>query len=173
MALRSIPPRTACKRDDKKRKPRIIGADPVRFRTGRSIIKDRDSFDTWKPSIQTPNKKSLKKGFISEPPKYPHRPIEEIFENKKTYQITIEMPHHQKNEIKVEIKNDILIVESAKVDFNYCEEILLPSDILPESYEQSFNNGILAISFKKQQIKRTSQNDYLSFFNILLPQTQN
>lgn len=172
MALRSIPPNTACKHDKSRTSSRrnIKITDPVRFRTERSRGggvnigiggmggKESGSQDTWKPftPVKAPSRKPSK-GFISEPPENPHRPKIEKFENNKEYQVIVEIPHHQENEIKVEIKDDILTIESAKTDLNYHEEILLSKNVLPEGYEQNFNNGILAITFKKEQLKRTSK----------------
>ena len=171
MPLRSIPPRTACKRNNEKEKNRILGADPVRFRTRRAEGLDiggggigsiegngpSGDQDVWKPSIQQTPSRKPSKSFISEPPENPRRPEIEKFEDKKQYQVIVDFPHHQENEIKVGLKDDILIIESTKTDLNYHEEILLSKNVLPEDYEQSFNNGILAITFKKKQLKRTSK----------------
>lgn len=166
--LRSIPPRTACsptRRDVRERKP-IRVADPVRFRTrrpfqvqigiggmgNREVVKNQD---TWKPRVQALRKEPPKKCSVGEPPKYPRRPTEEISEDKEAYRIIIEMPYHQENEIKVDIKEDILSIESNKSDFNYYKEFLMPPDVLPKGYKQSFKNGILTISFEKA--KRTKK----------------
>lgn len=158
--IRSIPPITSCgpNRRDARKRASIRIADPVKFRTrmfqgqvmigniGNRIVREQD---IWKPHVQTSRKK-LKRCFVSEPPKYPHRPIEEIFEDEKTYQVVIEMFHHYENEMRIDIKEDILSVESAKSGFSYYKEFLVPLDVLPESRRQTFKNSILAISFEKQ-----------------------
>lgn len=156
--IRSIPPITSCGPSNKRR--RVISADPVRFLTrgfqiqigigglgNRKFAKDKD---TWKLHIQASRQKPLEKCFVGEPPKYPLRPAEEIFENKKIYQVIIDMPHHQEKEIKVDIKEDILSVESAKPDFSYYKEFLIPSsDVFLGNYQKTFKNGVLAVSFEK------------------------
>jgi len=163
--------KTALERAEKNGSPRVIrhkrplsSMDPVRFRTrrpfqvqigiggmgNREVVKNQD---TWKPRVQALHKEPPKKCSVGEPPKYPRRPIEEISEDKEAYRIIIEMPYHQENEIKVDIKEDILSIESNKSDFNYYREFLMPSDVLPKDYKQSFKNGILEIRFKKKKDK--------------------
>lgn len=161
--IRSIPPITSCGSSNKRRKVRSAG--PVKFRIRgfqiqigigglgerKSTKKDRN---VWRPHIQTQTlrKKPLEKCSVGEPPKYPRRPLEEIFEDKKAYQIIIEMFHHQQNEIKVDVKEDILSIESVKSDFNYYKEFLIPPDVLPEKHQQTFKNGFLTIFFEKAKM---------------------
>ncbi len=144
--IRSIPPITSCGPNNKRRRVRFSG--PVIFRIGglgerKPAKKDRN--------IRRPH---IQKCSVGEPPKYPRRPFEEIFEDKKTYQIIIEMFHHQQNEIKVDVKEDILSIESAKSDFNYYKEFLMPPDVLPQSHQQTFKNGLLTIFFEKAKMPR-------------------
>jgi len=161
--IRSIPPRTARNSIPKnKTKVRPIKvADPVKFRTrgpfqiqigiggmgNKEVVKNQDD---WKPHTQASRRKLHKQCCIGEPPRYARRPVEEISEDKKTYRIIIEMPYHQENEIKIEIIADVLIIESTKSDFNYHEEFLIPPDVLND-YKQSFQNGVLMLSFEKER----------------------
>jgi len=166
-----IPPRTACgstSRDVRERKP-IRVADPVRFRTrgfqlqigiggmgNRELVKNQDA---WKPHIQASHREPPKQCSVGEPPKYTRRPVEEISEDKEAYRIIIEMPYHQENEIKVDIIADVLSIQSTKPDFNYYQEFLIPLDVLPNNYKQSFQNGILTFSFEKakKEVRRMSK----------------
>lgn len=111
--------------------------------------KNAGSSDSWQPKVVQPSdKKSLRTASIAEPPEFPRRPTEEIFEDKETYLIVIEVPHHEESEINVELQDDILSIETTK--YSYYKEFILP-DVLPEIQSQKFNNGILSIIFKKKQ----------------------
>ena len=116
----------------------------------KEVVKNQDD---WKPHTQASSGKSHKKCCIGEPPRYARRPVKEIFEDKKTYRIIIELPYHHENEMKVKIIEDILIIESTKSDFNYYEEFLIPHDVLLNDYKQGFKNGLLVLSFEKERKK--------------------
>lgn len=151
----------------------IIRAREKRIRGGiRSVgnSKNVGSSDSWQPKIvQPPDRKSLRTSSIAEPQEYPRRPTEEQIEDKNTYQIIVEIPHHKESEVNVELQGDILSVETTK--YKWYKEFFLPANVLAEDYEQKFQNGILSIAFKKEinkkgQVKSKQLLNCLSFFRI-------
>ena len=76
-------------------------------------------------------------------------PIVDVFDEKDHILIIAELPGIDEKSIKLELKEDILLLEAESKDRKYTKEILLPVQIDFESKEMKFQNGILEVKFKK------------------------
>ena len=75
-------------------------------------------------------------------------PLVDVFDEKDSIGVIVELPGVQENEIKLEVKGDILDLETTG-EKKYAKEILLPAKVDGASQEMSFKNGILEVRFKK------------------------
>ncbi|MDO9575589.1 MAG: archaeal heat shock protein Hsp20 [bacterium] len=92
-------------------------------------------------------------GNIKKTPKGPvveevREPIVDVFDEKDHISIIIEMPGVAAEDIKVDVKGDILKLSAATGDRKYSKEVLLPSKVKGEP-EIAYKNGILEIKLKK------------------------
>lgn len=77
-------------------------------------------------------------------------PLVDIFDEPDTIVVIVELPGAQKEEIKLEVKDDILSLETSG-ERKYAKEILLPAKIDPDSQEVSYKNAVLEVKFKKKK----------------------
>lgn len=75
-------------------------------------------------------------------------PLVDVFDEKDFVGVIAELPGVQENEIKLEMKGDVLNLVTAG-EKKYAKEILLPAKVISDSKEVSFKNGILEVKFKK------------------------
>ena len=95
-------------------------------------------------------------GNIKKTPKGPvvkeeREPIIDIFVEKDHVLIVAELPGVEEDDIKTEIKGDILDLSAERGDRKYKKEVLLPCAVDVESMEKSYKNAILEIKFKKTE----------------------
>ena len=76
-------------------------------------------------------------------------PLTDVFDEQKEIRIYAEMPGVRGQDIKLEIKEDILDISAQTGDRKYHKEILLPAKVKAETMTSSYNNGILEIKVKK------------------------
>ncbi len=76
-------------------------------------------------------------------------PLTDVFNEKREIVIMAEMPGVSKNDIKMDLKGDILEISAKNESRNYRKEILLPAKVKTENMTSSYNNGILEIKIKK------------------------
>jgi len=76
-------------------------------------------------------------------------PLTDVFDEEKEIRIYAEMPGVRGQDIKMEIKEDILDISAQTGDRKYHKEILLPAKVKAETMTSSYNNGILEIKVKK------------------------
>ena len=76
-------------------------------------------------------------------------PITDIFDEDGEIRIYAEMPGIDQEDIKLELKEDILDISAQTGDRKYYKEILLPAKVQAEILESSYNNGILEVKVKK------------------------
>lgn len=76
-------------------------------------------------------------------------PLTDVFDEEKEIRIYAEMPGVRQQDIKLEIKEDILDISAQTGDRKYHKEILLPAKVKAETMTSSYNNGILEIKVKK------------------------
>ena len=76
-------------------------------------------------------------------------PITDVFDEKKEIRVYAEMPGVSENDIKVDLKGDILNISAKNGDRKYRKEVLLPAEGKNKVFTSSFKNGILEIKIKK------------------------
>ncbi len=93
-------------------------------------------------------------GNIKKTPKGPkveeeREPITDVFDEKEEIRVYAEMPGVNQEDIKLDLKGDILDIFVQSGDRKYHKEVLLPAKVKPETLESSYKNGILEIKIKK------------------------
>ncbi len=76
-------------------------------------------------------------------------PMTDVFDEKTTIQVIVEMPGVQKKDVTVDLQDDVLTVSAKNAKRKYQKEIVLPSKIKPDSLSYSFKNAILEIKLDK------------------------
>lgn len=76
-------------------------------------------------------------------------PITDIFNEKKEIVVIAEMPGIEENEIKIDLKGDILEISAVSKSRSYRKELLLPAKAEKQNLKHKFTNGILEIRIKK------------------------
>ncbi len=93
-------------------------------------------------------------GNIKKTPKGPtveeeREPISDVFDEKEEIRVYAEMPGVNQEDVKLDLKGDILDISAQTGDRKYHKEILLPAKVKAETLTSSYKNGILEISIKK------------------------
>ena len=93
-------------------------------------------------------------GNVKKTPKGPkveeeREPITDVFDEDQEIRIYAEMPGVNQEDIKLDLKEDILDISAQTGDRKYHKEILLPSKVQAETMTSSYANGILEIKVKK------------------------
>ncbi len=94
-------------------------------------------------------------GNIKKTPKGPiveeeREPIVDVFDEKDHIMVIAELPGVNEEDIKTEIKGDILNISTQKEERKYKKEILLPSKVEADPTSSIYKNGILELKLKKQ-----------------------
>ena len=76
-------------------------------------------------------------------------PITDIFDEKDEIKVYAEMPGVNEQDIKLDLKGDILDISAKSKERKYHKEALLPAKVKPETLASSYKNGILEIKIKK------------------------
>jgi len=76
-------------------------------------------------------------------------PITDVFDEKAEVVIIAEMPGIEENDIKVDLKGDMLEISALSKTRTYRKELLLPVKAAKKNLRQKFTNGILEIRIKK------------------------
>jgi len=93
-------------------------------------------------------------GNIKKTPKGPtvdeeREPIADLFDEKDEIKIYAEMPGISQEDIKLDLKEDILDISARSGDRKYHKEVLLPIKVKAENLTSSYKNGILEVKIKK------------------------
>lgn len=93
-------------------------------------------------------------GNVKKTPKGPtveevREPITDVFDEKEEIVVMAEMPGIGEEDIKLDLKGDILDISAQSGDRKYHKEVLLPSKVKPETMSFSYKNGILEARMKK------------------------
>ncbi|MDD2714906.1 MAG: Hsp20/alpha crystallin family protein [Candidatus Wallbacteria bacterium] len=78
-------------------------------------------------------------------------PITDVFDEADEVKIYAEMPGVNQEDIKLDLKEDILDISARNGNRKYHKEILLPVKILPGNLTSSYKNGMLEIMLKKSR----------------------
>jgi len=93
-------------------------------------------------------------GNVKKTPKGPkvdeeREPITDVFDEKDEIKVYAEMPGVRQEDIKIDLKEDILDIFAQSGDRKYHKEILLPAKVKMEYLISSYTNGMLEITIKK------------------------
>jgi HSP20 family protein len=72
-------------------------------------------------------------------------PVVDIFEEKDHTLVLAEMPGISAEDVRIEVKDDLLCIYAEKMDKKYSKEVLLPQTYPKDKMSISCNNGILEI----------------------------
>jgi HSP20 family protein len=76
-------------------------------------------------------------------------PITDIFDEDGEIRIYAEMPGVNREDIKLDLKEDILDISAKTGDRKYYKEVLLPAKVQTDTMASSYTNGILEVKVKK------------------------
>ena len=76
-------------------------------------------------------------------------PMVDVFEEKDHVLVVAEMPGIGEEDVKLELKQDILTLSAAKGDQKYRKEVLLPGTFPPEKMRHKCRNGVLEVKLLK------------------------
>lgn len=93
-------------------------------------------------------------GNIKKTPKGPivreeREPMTDVFDEKEEVRVYAEMPGVNEEDIKVELKGDILEISAQSGERKYHKEILLQTKVNPATLTHRYRNGILEIRIQK------------------------
>lgn len=93
-------------------------------------------------------------GNIKKTPKGPiveeeREPITDVFDEKEEIIVIAEMPGINEEDIKLDLKGDILDISAQSQDRKYHKEVLLLAKVKPETLTSSYKNGILEVKVSK------------------------
>ena len=72
-------------------------------------------------------------------------PVVDLFEEKDHLLIVAELPGVSTGDVRIEVKDDVLIIAATKGEKKYRKEVLLPGSYQREKMRLSCNNGVLEI----------------------------
>jgi HSP20 family protein len=76
-------------------------------------------------------------------------PITDMFDEENEIMVIAEMPGIEFEDIKIDLKEDILEIFAASKSRTYRKELLLPAKVTLQNLSHKFTNGILEIRIKK------------------------
>jgi HSP20 family protein len=72
-------------------------------------------------------------------------PMVDVFEEEDHLLVLAELPGIGKEDVRVEVKDDVLTISAERGDKKYRKEVLLPRTVSKEKMQVSCNNGVLEI----------------------------
>jgi HSP20 family protein len=93
-------------------------------------------------------------GNIKKTPKGPtveeeREPMTDVFDEKEEIRIYSEMPGVNEEDIKFDLKGDILDISAQSGERKYHKEVLLPVQVKKEALSYTYKNGVLEVRIKK------------------------
>jgi HSP20 family protein len=76
-------------------------------------------------------------------------PMVDIFEEDEHLLVLAELPGIGREDVRIDLKDDVLTIAAARGDKKYRKEVLLPRSVTKEKMQVACNNGILEIKFLK------------------------
>jgi HSP20 family protein len=76
-------------------------------------------------------------------------PMVDVFEEDDHMLVVAELPGIGKEDVRVDVKDDVLTISAEKGEKKYRKEVLLPRSVSKEKMQVSCNNGILEIKCPK------------------------
>jgi HSP20 family protein len=77
-------------------------------------------------------------------------PMVDVFEEEGHVLVLAELPGIGKDDVKVEVKDDVLTIAAERGEKKYRKEVLLPYSVAKEKIQIACNNGVLEIKCFKQ-----------------------
>lgn len=75
-------------------------------------------------------------------------PLVDVFDEEKEIVVVVELPGVSEDQIRIEVADDILSLETTG-ERKYAKEALLPSAVAAETLQKTYKNGILELRLKK------------------------
>jgi HSP20 family protein len=93
-------------------------------------------------------------GNIKKTPKGPiveeeREPMTDVFDEKEEVRVYAEMPGVNEEDIKFDLKGDILDISAQSGERKYHKEVLLPVQVKKEGLSYTYKNGVLEVRIKK------------------------
>jgi HSP20 family protein len=93
-------------------------------------------------------------GNIKKTPKGPtveeeREPITDVFDEEDEVRVYAEMPGVNEEDIKVDLREDILDISAQSGERKYHKEVLLPVQVKKEGLSYTYKNGVLEVRIKK------------------------
>jgi len=76
-------------------------------------------------------------------------PMVDVFEEKDHLLVLAELPGISKDDVRIDLEDDVLTISAEKKDKKYRKEVLLPRSVSKEKMQVACNNGVLEIKFLK------------------------
>jgi HSP20 family protein len=76
-------------------------------------------------------------------------PMIDVFEEDDHLLVVAELPGIGKEDVRIDVKDDVLTISAEKGDKKYSKEVLLPRSVSAQKMQVSCNNGILEIKCPK------------------------
>jgi HSP20 family protein len=73
----------------------------------------------------------------------------DVFEEEDHLLVLAELPGIGKEDVAIELKDDVLTISAERGDKKYRKEVLLPRNVSKEKMQVSCNNGVLEIKCLK------------------------
>ena len=81
-------------------------------------------------------------------------PLTDIIEGDDDVAVTVEIPGVEKNNIELNVTNDILEIKVDTPNRKYHKRLDLPCDVLPKTTKATYKNGVLDVVIKRKEKKR-------------------
>lgn len=76
-------------------------------------------------------------------------PLVDVFEETDHVLVVAELPGISDEDLKLELRDDVLVLDAAQGEKKYRKEVLLPRAFPPERMTHSCRNGVLEVRFQK------------------------
>ncbi|QIW23419.1 Hsp20/alpha crystallin family protein [Sulfolobus sp. S-194] len=83
-------------------------------------------------------------------------PLVDVIEKNDEIRVIAEVPGVNKDQIKVKISGNKLIIQAQGEDRKYYKEVELPTEVDDKSAKATYNNGVLQVILKKKQQQESS-----------------
>lgn len=77
------------------------------------------------------------------------RPLVDTYETDEEVEVVVELPGVSKEDVELKVGGDSLFVLGESGFQSYEEVVELPADVVPESAEAEYNNGVIQVKLEK------------------------
>jgi len=129
-----------------------VSSRPIK---GSYTTKPKSRLKISKPKSKTPptrTPKPLPTASIEE-----KQPIVDVFEEEDHIKVMAEVPGVEEKDIRLHVKNNLLIISVDTSEKKYYKEVKLPTSVKKNSVESTYRNGVLEVKVRKT--KDTGEKD--------------